>query len=82
MTAPPPAAEDGVEIPYTRLSPEVLHRLAEEFVTRDGTDYGRVEEALADKVTAVIRQLERGDATIVYDARSDSINIVPRRDRR
>jgi hypothetical protein len=82
VTAPPDAAEDGVEIPYTRLSPEALYRLAEEFVTRDGTDYGRVEKPLTDKVSAVVRQLERGDAAIVYDARSDSFNIVPRHDRR
>jgi uncharacterized protein YheU (UPF0270 family) len=78
----PSADEDGVEVPYTRLSAPVLRRVAEAYVTREGTDYGQVERPLAAKIDAVIRQLERGEATIVYDARSDSINIVPRPPRR
>jgi uncharacterized protein YheU (UPF0270 family) len=27
-------------VPHTALAPDVLRRLIEEFVTRDGTDYG------------------------------------------
>jgi uncharacterized protein YheU (UPF0270 family) len=71
--------ENGVEVPYTRLAAEVLRRMAEEFVTRDGTDYGGVEKTLEQKVTALERQLERGEAAIVYDAESGTINIVPTR---
>ena len=70
---------DGVEVPYTRLAAEVLRRVAEEFVTRDGTDYGSVEKTLEEKVTHLRGQLERGEAAIVYDAESETINIVPRR---
>ena len=68
--------EHGVEVPYTRLSADVLRRVAEEFVTRGGTDYGAAEKSLDEKVTDVTRQLERGEAAIVYDAESDTINIV------
>ena len=66
----------AVEVPYTRLAAEVLRRLAEEFVTRDGTDYGAAEKSLEEKVADVRRQLERGEAAIVYDAESETINIV------
>jgi uncharacterized protein YheU (UPF0270 family) len=52
--------------------------VAEEFVTRDGTDYGAAEKTLDEKVADVRRQLERGQAAIVYDAASDTINIVPK----
>jgi uncharacterized protein YheU (UPF0270 family) len=52
--------------------------VAEEFVTRDGTDYGAAEKTLDEKVADVRRQLERGHAAIVYDAASDTINIVPK----
>jgi uncharacterized protein YheU (UPF0270 family) len=52
--------------------------VAEEFVTRDGTDYGAAEKTLDEKVAEVRRQLERGQAAIVYDAGSDTINIVPK----
>ncbi len=37
-------------IPHRELSPEALQGLIEEFVTRDGTDYGESEAALATKV--------------------------------
>jgi uncharacterized protein YheU (UPF0270 family) len=69
--------ENGVEVPYTRLAADVLRRVAEEFVTRDGTDYGTSERTLDEKVSALRRQLERGDAAIVCDLESGTINIVP-----
>ncbi len=70
-------AENAVEVPYTRLAADVLRRVAEEFVTRDGTDYGTSEKTLDEKVSDLRRQLERGDASIVCDVESGTINIVP-----
>ena len=74
--------EDGVEVPHTHLTPEALRGLAEEFVTREGTDYGPVERTLADKVAALLHQIERGEARILYDSKCQSINIVPRHGQR
>jgi uncharacterized protein YheU (UPF0270 family) len=73
------ADENGVVVLHTHLTPAALRGLAEEFVTRAGTDYGRVEKTLDQKVAAVIRQLERGEAAIVYDSESQTTSIVPRR---
>jgi uncharacterized protein len=70
---------DPVEVPHTELAPDVLRRLVEEFVTRDGTDYGAVERTLAQKVAAVMRQLAAGEAAIVVDAERERIDIVDRR---
>jgi uncharacterized protein YheU (UPF0270 family) len=67
----------AVKVPLTRVAADVLRRVAEEFVTRDGTDYGAAEKSLDEKVADVRRQLERGEAAIVYDAESQTINIVP-----
>ena len=72
------ANENGVEVPHTHLTPEALRSLTEEFVTRDGTDYGQVEKTLEEKVAALMRQLERGEAAILYDGESRTLNIVPR----
>ena len=58
------------------LSAEALHGLAAEFVTRDGTDYGVRERTLEEKVRDVLRQLERGEARIMFDPASNSANIV------
>ncbi len=72
---PPP--EEPVEIPYERLAPEALRGLVEEFVTRQGTDYGARERTLKEKVADVMRQLERGEARIMFDLTSKTSNIVP-----
>jgi len=73
------AAARRVEVPHAQLAPEVLRRLIEEFVTRDGTDYGAIERTLDEKVAGVQRQLAAGEAAIVVDAQSETIDIVVRR---
>jgi uncharacterized protein YheU (UPF0270 family) len=69
-----------VEVPHARLAAEVLRRLVEEFVTRDGTDYGATERTLAEKVALVMRQLETGEVAIVVDVERETIDIVARPD--
>ncbi len=52
--------------------------IIEEYVTREGTDYGHEEYSLADKVAAVQRQLQRGEVIILFDTTLDSCTLVPR----
>ncbi len=65
-------------IPMEALSDEALNGLIEEFVTRDGTDYGEIETSLAHKVTQVKAQLKRGDVVILYSETRGDVNIVSR----
>ena len=74
----PDAAAQLVEVPHAQLAPEVLRRLIEEFVTRDGTDYGAIERTLDQKVAAVMKQLANGEAAIVVDPGSETIDVVVR----
>ena len=39
-----------IEIPAERLSAEVLRAVIEEFILREGTDYGSYEVSLEDKI--------------------------------
>ena len=72
--------EKAVEVPYSDLAQETLRNLAEEFVTRDGTDYGAEEKTLDQKVAGLMRELETGEAKIYFEAESGTVNIVaPRR---
>ena len=64
-------------IPHKQLSHEALSGLIEEFVTRDGTDSGYTRGSLAESAAMVRRQLDAGQAIIVYDERIQSWNIVP-----
>lgn len=65
-------------IPWQALAPETLSRLIDEFVTRDGTDYGAHEARLTTKIEQVQRALERGEAEIAFDPETESCNIRPR----
>ena len=71
--------ERFVDIDYRTLSAEALRGLIEEFITRQGTDYGAREVTLDDKVEDVERQLKSGDARVVFDTVDECANIVPRR---
>ncbi len=64
-------------IPYEQLSSEALSGLIREFVTRDGTDSGYTRGSLVENIAMVRRQLDSGQAVVVYDARSQTSNIVP-----
>lgn len=70
--------ERFVFVDYRDLSKEALRGLIEEFVTRQGTDYGLVEASSERKLEDVMGQLERGDARIVYDVEDERANIVHR----
>ena len=68
---------EPVEVPHTGLTPELLRAVVEAFVLREGTDYGERELPLEQKVASVIRQLERGEARVIFDPQSESVDIVP-----
>ena len=66
----------AVKIPYDQLSPEALQGVVEEFVTRDGTDYGEVEVPLETKIAQVLAQLKSGKAVIVFDQETESCTVL------
>lgn len=70
----------GVEISPEELSPEALRGLVEEFVTRDGTDYGSVERSVEEKISEVLAQLACGEARLVFDPETETANVVAARD--
>jgi uncharacterized protein YheU (UPF0270 family) len=67
----------GLIIPYNELSPEAIEGVIQEFVTRDGTDYGESEIPLNTKALQVLNQLHTGKAVIVFDQKTETCNIVP-----
>lgn len=65
-----------VAVPYRELSPEALRGVVESFVLREGTEYGAHEFTLEEKLSHVMRQLERGEAQIMFDPVSQTVGIV------
>jgi hypothetical protein len=69
-----------VEIQPEQLSEDALRGLAEEFVSRAGTDYGQQERSFDSKIQDVMRQLDRGDVRIVFDPETQSTNLITARE--
>ncbi len=68
--------EEGIEVPYERINPETLRNMIQEFVTRDGADWGEAGCNLEDKVAQVLQQLRNKKVKVVLDLRSETANIV------
>ncbi|RUO23411.1 hypothetical protein CWE08_01815 [Aliidiomarina iranensis] len=66
-----------MKIPYQDIDADTLEQLIQFFVLREGTDYGEEERSLEEKVADVRKQLESGEAIIVYSELHESVNIVP-----
>jgi uncharacterized protein len=63
------------KIPVNRLSPEALQGVIDEFITRDGTEYGEIEASGETKFRQVKDKLERGSAVLIYDDETETCNI-------
>lgn len=69
--------EEAVDIPLERISPDTLHRMVEEFVTREWSELADSEYTLDQKIEQVLGQLKERRARIVFDCTSETWNIIP-----
>lgn len=67
-----------IEVPWQEIAPDTLRALVEEYVTRDGTDYGEQEVSVARRVEQVMALLRRGELVVVFEPVDESVNIVGR----
>jgi len=65
-------------IPHQSLAADTLQNLIEEFVSREGTDYGYYDLTLQDKVQSVQAKLASGEIVILFIESTQSVNIVER----
>lgn len=65
-------------IPYHELSAAALLALIEDFVTRDGTDYGQEEMSMPEKAEHLLALLKTGDLLITYNEDTQSCGLVTR----
>lgn len=65
-----------MDIPYQAINAQTLRSMIEEYVTRDGTDYGEQELTLEAKVVQVLALLKSGQAAIRYDESLEICEIV------
>ena len=65
-----------IKIPFDALSEHALVGVIDDFIQREGTDYGHRDYTREEKRRAVRDALERGRATIVYDETTHSTTLL------
>lgn len=69
-----------IEIPYQQLSEDALQGVIEEFIQREGTDYGEVEYSLSEKTAQVMGLLKSGQSILVFDVQTESTTIMDKQE--
>ena len=64
-------------IPWDKLSGHALEGIIEEYVLREGTDYGQSDFSLDQKKSDIKKQLERAEVQITFDPESKTCSIIP-----
>jgi len=64
-------------IPLEQLPAETLQAIIEDFILREGTEYGAEDVSKQAKIAQVMNQLEQGSAVLVYSELHESVNILP-----
>lgn len=67
-------------IPPQSIPEETLLAILQEFINRDGTDYGAEELSLAEKVARLRPQVYSGEVLIVFDDETSSVHLLPKAD--
>ncbi|WP_432472016.1 YheU family protein [Amphritea sp. HPY] len=63
-------------IPIQQLPADTLRNMIEEFVTRDGTDYGETEVGIEQRVEQVKARLISGEVVVLFSQSTGQCNIV------
>ncbi len=68
-----------MDIPYAEISEEALKTIIQEYITREGTEYGVEEYSLEQKIEQIKQQLLKGEIKINFDGETQTCNLVPNR---
>lgn len=69
-----------IAVPIDALSQDAVQGVLEEFVNREGTDYGEQELTLQQKSSRLLQQWRRGEVVLVFDPESETTTFMSRSD--
>lgn len=69
-------SDDFVIVPFEKISEEALDGLINEFILREGTDYGQKEYTLQEKHEQLKKQLISGKIKIVFDSQEQTASLI------
>lgn len=66
-------------IPVEKLAAETFDAVLEEYIHREGTDYGDYEYSLAQKRSQLRQQIKEGKVCLCYDPVSQTCTLLPKK---
>lgn len=63
-------------IPYQQLDEITLNNLIEQYILREGTDYGEIELSLQEKAQQILLQIKNKDIHIIYSELEESVTLI------
>jgi len=63
-------------IPYQQLDTLTLNNLIEQYILREGTDYGEVEFSLPQKTQQILAQIKNEEIFIIYSELNESVTLI------
>lgn len=63
-------------VPFDQLQPDVLRRVIEDFITREGTDYGAMELDLETKVDQLRERIKNKQVYVSFDEIQESVSLI------
>lgn len=63
-------------IPWQDISPDALEGIIENFILREGTDYGAEEVSFEQKKQDILEQLQKGLIVVVYSELHETVNLM------
>ena len=67
-----------IEVPKEALSQEALDGIIDNFIVREGTDYGWEERSYDSKKADLLRQLDKGKILITFDPNTETVSLMTR----
>ncbi len=64
-----------MEIPYQKLSEDALKGVIDDFIFREGTDYGHEDFTYEEKFKQVLAKVTSGDVRIYFDPKTESCTL-------
>ena len=77
--SPNDTASEPLQIPFEQLSDTALTGVLEEYITREGTDYGMVERGVESQLDKARALLKSGKVVIIFDEINERCQIVEAR---
>lgn len=69
-------SELPIEVPADQLSESAMAGVIENFILREGTDYGAVEASYDTKAAQILRQIKRGEIRLIFDQESETVSLL------